>query len=476
MSRMRIESFLPRGAAFRLRGVKGGRRGERCDGPGGEAQEAREQRRRYRRESGAEAPPQPEDATSGRQAQDDRHRQADQPVPDHVGGEGEAGVACAAQDARPHRLDAVRDLEDGRYREERRRGRAHLGVARHEPRQLRGEEEEGEGGERHHARAGPEGHQARPARRRRVVGADRPAHPHRAGAADPDRESEGGAGERDGYLVSAERDPTEPAGEEADQREQADLGRHVERDGRAHPRRARPPPGTATAPTAAARTSAWSTVTVEVARALPAAPSGGSARSGPVQPGRSAPPKTRSRSSAKLTAFASKVDTSTARVSPSPCKYARAAAKKSRAGRLGRRIQRKRLASRATSSSMPSGRSASGARAQGSASKMPARSASQVPCHRSRRAPRSSPAPNACAMSGSSPIIRPVPPPTPTTRKRMLPSPAPASTTAPARPQTAASTRPMKAWPELASASGSASRRSERSSARREGRGITGAG
>ncbi len=72
-------------------------------------------------------------------------------------------------------------------------------------------------------------------------------------------------------------------------------------------------------PAAQATKAAWIQVEIDVAIPDPTAPSGGIWRSAPVHDGRSAPPKTSSRSSARLTTLASTADRSTARGAFAPC-------------------------------------------------------------------------------------------------------------------------------------------------------------
>jgi len=72
-------------------------------------------------------------------------------------------------------------------------------------------------------------------------------------------------------------------------------------------------------PAAQATNAAWIQVEIEVAIPEPTAPSGGIWRSAPAHEGRSAPPKTSNRSSARLTTLASTADRRTARGAFAPC-------------------------------------------------------------------------------------------------------------------------------------------------------------
>ena len=92
-------------------------------------------------------------------------------------------------------------------------------------------------------------------------------------------------------------------------------------------------------------------------------------------------------------------------------------------------------------------------------------SASQIPCHITRRALTKSRAPTACEMSGSTPNMSPRPN-TATPKNTALPRPAAASSSPPSRPITAMSTTLMICVPASAAASGRARANKRRSSVR----------
>ena len=151
-------------------------------------------------------------------------------MPEKVGEEGEARVTRAAQHARTDRLHAVGDLEDGGHRQKRRGGGQHVGAVGQETRDLARHQPEGDGGESHDRGAGRERHQPRTPRRPGVARSDRPADPHGAGVAHAQRGAEGEARQRDGDLVRGDAHLAEATGQDAHQREHADLGTHLESD------------------------------------------------------------------------------------------------------------------------------------------------------------------------------------------------------------------------------------------------------
>ncbi|MCZ7685463.1 MAG: hypothetical protein M5U28_44480 [Sandaracinaceae bacterium] len=95
--------------------------------------------------------------------------------------------------------------------------------------------------------------------------------------------------------------------------------------------------------------------------------------------------------------------------------------------------------------------------------------ATHAPCQRTCRARPGSPAPSACAMSGSSASIHPKPI-TLMVKKTPLPSPTAASGTSPSRPTMAVSTTLRSIEPRCVARSGPASAASAPSSDRRVAR------
>ena len=164
------------------------------------------------------------------EAEDEREREADEPVRADVGHEGEAYVACAAERAGRDALDAVEELErrrDGEERHSELRDRRVVGEERDE-RPWPREEERARA--RHEARAERDPDEAGAARRTPL--ADGVADAHRRCPADAEHAHEREAREADGDVVSADGDLAEPACEHRDEREHADLREELEPDGR----------------------------------------------------------------------------------------------------------------------------------------------------------------------------------------------------------------------------------------------------
>ncbi len=153
--------------------------------------------------------------------------QADPPVRDHIGHEGQTGFAHASQGPAGHGLGSVDELEN--------RGDAQQngplcdngGLVGHQPHERLGPQPHGERGQAHHATSQRQTHHTAAALRQRISGPHRASHLHGRGIADPDAQGEGTAGQHQRGLVPRCGNGTHGAHQKADTGKQRDLGEHL---------------------------------------------------------------------------------------------------------------------------------------------------------------------------------------------------------------------------------------------------------